>query len=325
MPKTSPKTKIALLAGGVSGEREISLKTGEEIYRALDKNKYEIARYDPKTDLRRFFIDAIDGKFDLVFPALHGPFGEDGKLQGMLDILGVPYVFSGTLASALAMDKYKTKIMARNLNIRIPKDIVLTKASVTQHIDDSERYDLGDIIETLSLPVVIKPNGSGSSLGITIANDKSELKKGIRRAFSHDKDILLEQRVRGRELTVAVIGCGGNAEALPIIEIVPKISAWFDYRAKYEAGGSEEICPARIPKKIERKVRDLSLRVYAAIGCKDAARADFIWEEETGFVYFLEINTIPGMTAESLVPKAARAAGMTFSQFLDKLIEGALI
>ena len=307
-----PKLKIALLSGGILGEREVSLKTGEQIYNALDKQKYEIFKYDPKTDLKQFFLDAIDKKFDLVFPALHGPFGEDGKLQGMLDMIGMPYVFSNCLASALSMDKYKTKIIARDVGLNLVPDIALQK---------DEKYNIQKIINKLLLPIVIKPMELGSSVGMSIAKNEQELEQGIEDAFKHGDKVMLEKFIKGRELTVAVMDNEQNMEALPVIEIIPKISDWFDYKAKYEVGGSEEICPADIPDAIKDEIQNLAIKAFKAIGCKDLARADFIWDTENNKMYFLEINTIPGMTQTSLAPQAAKVAGMEFGEFLGRLIE----
>ena len=307
-----PKLKIALLSGGISGEREVSLKTGEQIYNVLDQQKYEIFKYDSKTDLKQFFLDAIEKKFDLVFPALHGPFGEDGKLQGMLDMIGAAYVFSGCLASALAMNKNKTKIIAKDARLNVITYVVIYK---------NEEYDIDEIINKLSLPIVVKPIELGSSVGMSIAKDKQELKQGIEKAFKYDKEVMLEKFVKGRELTVAVMGNERSAKALPVIEIIPKVSGWFDYKAKYEVGGSEEICPAEIPDELRDRAQTMAIKIFKAIGCKDLARADFIWSVDDDKLYFLEINTIPGMTETSLAPQAAKAAGMEFGEFLDRLIE----
>lgn len=311
-----PKLKIALLSGGISGERDVSLKTGEQIFNALDKTKYKIFKYDPKADLKSFFNDAIDKKFDLVFPALHGPFGEDGKLQGMLDMISMPYVFSNCLSSALAMDKHKTKIIAKISGLATAKDIILNKAD--------NNYSLDEIIKKLSFPVVVKPVGLGSSVGASIANTTQELKKGIKTAFKFDNRVMLEQFIAGRELSVAIINNKEKAKALPVIEIIPKISKWFDYKAKYKAGGSQEVCPAKILNVTKNEVQKYAVKIFKAIGCKDIARADFIWSQKDKKIYFLEINTIPGMTLTSLVPQAAKADGIKFSELLDKLIENNL-
>ena len=311
------KLKIALLSGGISEEREVSLKTGGQIYNALNKNKYEIFRYNPKIDLKRFFNDAMDRKFDLVFPALHGPFGEDGKLQGMLDMIDMPYIFSNCLASALAMDKYKTKIIAKSIGLTIAKDIVLNKT-------DND-YSLNEIIKKLSFPIAVKPVELGSSVGASIAKTKQELEKGIKGAFKCGNRVMLEQFIAGRELSVAVMDSRKKIKALPVIEIIPKTSKWFDYKAKYEIGGSKEVCPAEIPNNITRKVQKFSIKIFKAIGCKDLARADFIWNKKDNKIYFLEINAIPGMTQTSLAPQSAKAAGIEFSELLDMLISNAAI
>lgn len=293
----------------------MSLKTGKNIFVSLDKKKYKIFRYDPKTDLKKLFNDALVKKFDLVFPALHGPFGEDGRLQGMLDLIGMPYIFSGTLASALAMDKEKAKIIAKSEDLATAAHVILKRG-------EKYRLDLDNIIKKLSFPIFIKPAELGSSVGMARAKTKKELERGVKNAFKHGDKIILEKFIRGRELTVAVFGY--PPQALPVIEIIPKISRWFDYKAKYKIGGTLEICPAPIPKSITKKVQNFGVKIFKAIGCKDLARADFIWNNKDGKLYFLEINTIPGMTATSLAPQAAKAAGLEFGEFLDKLIKGAL-
>lgn len=300
--------------GGLSKEREVSLNTGNQIYKALDKNKYEVYKYDPKTDLKKFFQDALEKKIDLVFPALHGPYGEDGRIQGLLDLTGAPYLFSGCLASALAMDKDKSKTIAENSGVGV---IEGTKIKKDQSAE-AEKF-----LEKNKNGAVVKPDQLGSSVGISIVKNKAELKQALELAFKLGEEVLLERFVKGRELTVTVMG-NKNPEALPVIEIIPKNASWFDYKSKYLAGAADEICPAEIPDDIKEKVQDGAVKAFEAIGCRDLARADFIWDEETDKIYFLEINTIPGMTATSLVPKAAEAAGMPFKEFLDELISNKL-
>ena len=306
-----PKRRICLLFGGCSDEREISISSADAVYEALDKDKYEILRYDARDDLQKFINDIFAKKFDLVFPILHGSFGEDGKLQGMLDILNMPYVFSKTSASALAMDKHKSKLIASNVNLQVAPDIILKQG---------DNYSIKEIVDILSLPIVIKPNEMGSSIGMTIVQEKGKLVEGIKKGFNYDSTIILEKFIEGRELTVAVFG-NNPPIALPVIEIIPRISKWFDYKAKYEVGGSNEICPAKIPEDVRKRTQELSIKIFKAIGCKDLSRVDFIWDTKNNKLYFLEINTIPGMTKVSLVPKAANAAGMEFGEFLDKLIK----
>jgi D-alanine-D-alanine ligase len=304
-----PKIKIALLLGGISGEREVSLKTGEKIYENLDKNKYEVKKYDPKTDLIQFIKDAGEKKFDLVFPALHGPFGEDGKIQGLMEMLQIPYVFSDCLSSALAMDKDKTKTIVEKAGLKVARGVVI------KNKDEFEE-------NKFDYPIIIKPLELGSSVGMTYAKNKTEAEEGIKEALKFNNKVLVEKYIRGRELTVPIIG-NNPPVTLPVIEIKPKNSEWFDFKAKYEAGATEEICPAEIPESIEKKIKELSIKAYNSIGCRDLARADFIWNENDREIYFLEINTIPGMTETSLVPQSAQVAGINFSELLDKLINEA--
>lgn len=347
------KMKLGIIFGGKSGEHEVSLKSAKEVMDNLDKNKYDIVPIAitkkgnwlvgtkgqaylklnlPKaeiaggispehsqslvtagreTSLAGFSEgDATEEKMDLIFPIGHGAYIEDGKIQGMLEMLGIPYVFSGTLSSALAMNKQKTKLVAKQVGLKIAKEIILTK---------KQKYNSEKIIKKIGLPIVVKPAESGSSVGMSICREQKDLENSINMAFEHSKQVMLEQFIKGRELTVAVMG-NQKPKALPVIEIIPKVSDFFSYEAKYQNGGSDEICPADIPDAIRKKVQRYAIKIFKALDCQDLARADFIWNEESGRIYFLEINTIPGMTAASLAPKAAKAAGFTFPQFLDKLI-----
>jgi D-alanine-D-alanine ligase len=308
------KIKIALLSGGNSSERNISLKTGNYVYDALDKEKYEIFRYDPKTDLIKFFIDASTKKFDITMPLLHGAYGEDGRLQGMLDMIEMPYLFSGVLSSALAMDKHKCKMLMKDKSFAIAKDIILKKNS---------KYEIRDLINELSLPIVIKPAESESSIGINVAHSAEELKKFIAQAFQHNDNVLLEEFIRGREFTIVVTG-NKLPEVFPIIEIIPDSEKWFDNKAKYELGGAQEICPAIIPDDVRKELEMSAIQIYQQLNCKDLSRIDFIWSSDNGMIYFLELNSIPGLSELSLVPKAVQAEGMQFSDFLDNLINNSL-
>ncbi|MFW5888202.1 MAG: D-alanine--D-alanine ligase family protein [Patescibacteria group bacterium] len=306
------KLKLALLSGGISAEREVSLNTGEQIYRALDKEKYEIYRYDPRDDLQQFFEDGLAGRFELVLPALHGPYGEDGKIQGLMEIMQIPYLFSDCSASAIAMNKKICKTVVKEQGVPVINGKIIKKNEITE-----------EQIADLSLPAVIKPLQLGSSVGISIAKTKEELMEGINNAFRYDDNVLAEEYIKGRELTVTVMGREAG-EALPVIEIIPEKTDWFDYQAKYEPGATKEICPAEIPDDIKEKVQEQAIKAFEAIGCRDVARADFIWDEKRRTIFFLEINTIPGMTSTSLVPKSALANGLNFTQFLDKLIDTAM-
>jgi len=303
------KLRIALLYGGFSTEREISIKTGGKIAENLNKKKYQVFLFDPKTELGEF-IKAVDGKkIDLVFPALHGPLGEDGTIQGMLEILGLPYVFSGVLASSLAMDKERTKKILQTEKILMPYSIVIEK--------DYRKKDLNKI----KLPVVIKPIFQGSSFGVFIVRNRKELEGAIKEAFKFGAELMAEEFIEGREITAAALG-NKKPQALPLIEIRPKTAEFFDFQSKYEPGASDEICPAPLSRALTKRIQEISIRIHKILGCRGVTRSDFIIKN--GQPYFLEINTIPGMTETSLVPLAAEVAGLSFSKLLDKLINLAL-
>ena len=302
----SKKFKIALLLGGSSAEREISFRTGKKIAENLDRKKYQVSLFDPKEELEKFIKLLKEKKFDAVFPALHGTFGEDGTIQGLLEIFRVPYVFSGVLASALAMDKEATKKILAGEGVLMPRSVVV-----------GNNYTAGDL-RRIKLPAVVKPVHQGSSVGIFIVKNQMELPRAVKEAFKFGPKVMVEEFISGREITAAVLG-NEKPQPLPLIEIKPKVSHFFDYRAKYEVGGSEEICPAPIGKSITKKIQDTAARVHRVIGCRGVTRSDFILRGSRP--YFLEINTIPGMTETSLVPQAAAKAGISFPELLDKLIE----
>jgi len=303
------KLRIALLLGGFSAEREISFKTGRKIAQNLDRKKYRVSFFDPKDDLEKLIKAIKERSVDLVFPALHGPLGEDGTIQGMLELFNIPYVFSGTLASALAMDKEMTKRILKTEKILMPADVILEK-----------NYKKTDL-KRLKLPVVVKPVHQGSSVGTFIVKIEKELEKAVKEAFKFGPKVMIEEFISGREITAAVLG-NNKPRPLPLIEIRPKISPFFDYRAKYEIGGSEEICPAPLNKSLTKKIQEIAVRVHRVLGCRGVTRSDFILKGNRP--YFLEINTIPGMTETSLVPQAAAKAGLPFPKLLDRLIELAL-
>jgi len=305
------KLRLALIAGGNSAEREVSLNSGEQVYQALNKSKYDISRYDPKDDLERLARDAAN--LDVALVIMHGRGGEDGALQGMLDLLGLPYQGSGVLGSALAMNKELSKMLYQQAGLKVSRALFLNRG---------EALDLRGIEAQLGLPVVIKPVNEGSSIGITKAGTLEELERGLAAAFGHDRRVLVEEFLDGVEVTGGVLG---NAEltALPLVEIVPSEQYdFFDYEAKYKPGASREICPARLDEATTRKAQEISLTAHRALHCRGYSRTDMIVRD--GDIYVLETNTIPGMTATSLFPQAARAAGLEFPQLLDRLIELAL-
>ena len=302
------KLTIALLSGGISSEREVSISSGNQVYEALDHNKYDIIRYDPKTDLPQLVVDA--SKIDTALIILHGPFGEDGTVQGLLDLLEIPYQGSGVLGSAIGMSKLASKHLYEKAGLLVPSYVV---------IGQNDTLDVDGYIQRLGLPLVVKPVVGGSSVGISIVKSKDSLKEAVDKAFEQDAMVLMEAYIDGIELTGGVIG-NDQLEALPIIEIIPSESFdFFDYEAKYTAGATNEICPARINDVMTKKAQEIAKTAHKALFCKGYSRTDMILKDQD--IYVLETNTIPGMTATSLLPLAAEKAGIPFSQLLDRLIE----
>ena len=302
------KLTIALLAGGISSEREISLQSGDQVYEALDKKKFDVIRYDPKTDLNRLVAEAPN--IDAALIILHGPYGEDGTVQGLLDLLDIPYQGSGVLGSAIAMNKLVSKQLYERFGLPVPPYIVI------QH---NNAINPEEYLEKLGMPLVVKPVRGGSSVGVSIVKSKDSLKNAVDEAFTHDDTVLIESYIDGIELTGGVIG-NKNLEALPIIEIIPdKEHEFFDYEAKYTAGITREICPARIDEDLTVKAQTYAKMAHSSLFCKGYSRTDMILKKRE--IYIIETNTIPGMTATSLLPLAAGAAGIGFSQLLDRLIE----
>lgn len=303
------KLHIALIAGGVSGERQVSLNGAEGVEKNLDSEKFIVRRYDPATDLPRLAADASE--IDFAFILLHGLHGEDGTMQGFLDLLGVPYQGSGVLGSAIAMDKHLAKELYRMNELPVADWVIVT---------NEDELDGGKLVERFGLPVVIKPVREGSSLGLTLAKTVGELLGGIQKALEHDSQVMVEKYISGKELTVGVLG-NTNIEALPVIEIVPGEGfSFFDYDAKYKAGATEEICPARISDETRDLAQNYGVLAHRALRLRGYSRTDMI-VTEGGQLYLLETNTIPGMTPTSLMPQAAAVYGLNFPEFLEKLIE----
>lgn len=302
---------LALIAGGKSAEREVSLKSGEQVYQALDKSKYLIRRYDPRDDLERLVREAPE--IDAALVIMHGRGGEDGSLQGLLDLLDIPYQGSGILGSALGMNKELSKILYQQAGLQVPPAFFFNR-------DEAPAAE--DIAARLGLPAVIKPVNEGSSIGVTKAASAADLAAGLEAAFAYDKRVLVEQWITGTEITGGVLG-NDRLTALPLVEIIPSESYdFFDYEAKYKPGASHEICPARLDDLLTQKAQACALAAHRALCCRGYSRTDMIVRD--GDIYVLETNTIPGMTATSLFPQAAKAMGLDFPQLLDRLVELAL-
>jgi len=305
------KLRVALIAGGKSAEREVSLKSGEQVYHALNKDRYDIRRYDPLYDLERLVHDAKD--IDVALIIMHGRGGEDGTVQGLLDLLDIPYQGSGVLGSALGMNKELSKILYRQAGLKVARALFF---------DREEAPPAAEIEAHLGLPAVIKPVNEGSSIGVSIVHTRQELEAGLSQAFRYDRRVLVEEFLKGREVTGGVLG-NRHLRALPLVEIIPSQSyTFFSYDAKYLPGASKEICPAPLDPELTAKAQHAALTAHRALQCRGYSRTDMIIKD--GEVYVLETNTIPGMTATSLLPQAAQAAGIGFSELLDNLIELAL-
>ncbi|MCP3745155.1 D-alanine--D-alanine ligase [Paenibacillus sp. FSL M7-0802] len=298
--------KIGVIMGGISSEREISLQTGQEMINHLDRSRYEVVPMviEQRADL---IAQVQQTGIDIALLALHGQYGEDGTVQGALETLGIPYTGSGVLASSLCMNKQLSKMLLKAAGVHTPSGLYW------QGMDD---YD-PQVVERLGYPVIVKPNTGGSSIGIQLVQNEKELLSAVQGACSLDQAILIESYYEGTEITCSIV----DGEVLPIISISSARSKWFDYKAKYEVGGAEEKV-VELPTVIEQRVREAALASYRLLQCKVYARVDMILCQDRPYV--LEVNTLPGMTANSLLPKSAAAAGITFTQLLDHIIASSL-
>ncbi len=291
--------KVAVLFGGTSAEREVSLNSGSRVLAALQGQGIDAHAFDPASQP----LDALKG-YDRAFIALHGRHGEDGTIQGALEVMHIPYTGSGVLASALAMDKFRTKLMWQAAGLAIPEYALLTADS-----------DFGDIEEELGLPLFVKPAHEGSSIGITKVKERGALKAAYEAAAKLDPLVIAEKGVLGGEYTVGIIG----DEAMPIIKIEPA-TEWYDYEAKYNRDDTQYLCPCGLPEAREMEIRKGALEAFRILGGRGWGRVDFLMDED-GKHYFLEVNTAPGMTDHSLVPMAARVNGMDYPALVRRVLE----
>ena len=289
--------KIAVLMGGPGEEKDVSLKSGQAIIKALNHNGYDVTSIILDTKLEKLVKELLS--VDLVFLGLHGNIGENGTIQGFLDALGIIYTGSGPLSSAICMDKNISKIIAKNNGIMTPKWNLCNTA-----IHDAK----------MNYPVIVKPNGQGSTVGLQIAHNEIELKPALEYAFNYDNSVLVEKYIKGRELTVMLI----DGKAQPVCEIIPS-HEFYDYECKYTAGMSKYICPAEIDDNISNYVKKISENLFDLLKCENYSRADFRMDDQNKF-WFLEMNTLPGMTDTSLAPISALAAGISFNELIDKIV-----
>ena len=304
---TSAFGKVGVLYGGKSAEREVSLMSGAGVCEALRSRGVDAHLFD--TGLRGI-VELAQERFDRVFIALHGRYGEDGTLQGALELLGIPYTGSGTMASSLAMDKIMTKRVWLEACLPTPRYVVIAQ-------DD----EVSAAVAAIGLPLIMKAPHEGSTLGIVRVAEAEHALPAFREARQYDSVVLVEQFMTGRELTVAILGSGADAQALPVIEIVAP-QGNYDYEHKYFSDDTRYLCPAPIESGLASRVADICLRAYRALGCEGWGRADVILDGEGG-LWLLEINTSPGMTGHSLVPMAAKAIGMSYPDLCLRILEQA--
>ncbi len=305
--------KVVVLAGGWSDEREVSRRSGEEVAQALGEAGFAtVDLLDPADE--GFIVDITTGGYDVAFVAMHGRLGEDGSIQGLLDVLHIPYTFSGVFASSIAMEKDAAKVMFARAGIEVPRGIEL-------HAPISNTNDIHQIVEELHLPLFVKPVGNGSSFGISRVIREDELEEAVRVAFGAGDKVLVESAIEGMEVTVPVVG-NEEPHALPIIEVVTG-SDFYDQRVKYEPSELHHVIPARLSEDIALRVQECAVRAHKALGCRGCSRSDFIIRDD-GVPVILETNTIPGMTSASLLPDSARHAGIGFPELCRRFVELAL-
>lgn len=313
------RLKVGIFFGGKSPEHDISVMSGREVLKNINKEKYVAIPIFISKDGASWKIGenekrldspaALKKLIDIAFIVMHGPFGEDGTIQRLLEKYNIPYTGSGVLASVIGMDKVKSQMAFKNAGLTVPNGIVFKKG---------QRQSI--IWQKLKPPIFVKPNNQGSSVGTSKVNSKKELPKALKTAFLYSDEVLIDEYIDGTEITGAVLG-NENSRALPIVEIVPK-REFFDLEAKYDANLTDEIVPARISKALTKKAQEAAICAYEAVGCQAFGRVDMILKGDK--VYVLEVNTIPGLTPVSLFPKAAKAAGISYTRLLDKIISFSL-
>ena len=324
------KRTIAVIAGGDSGEYDISIKSGTVVAEMLDNTKYDVylihicgSEWFYNNGEEKIAIDKNDFslllpqgriRFDCVFCAIHGTPGENGRLPAYFEMLGLAFTSSGSLISALTFNKnYCNRVVASY--------DVLTARSM--HLFAGDRAEVADILQQLRLPIFVKPNAGGSSVGMSKVKHAGELMPAIDKAFAEDTEILIEEYVQGREITCGVLRHNGKLVVLPLCEVISK-NEFFDYEAKYNPALANELVPAPIPEALAERIAGTSRLVYQKLNCKGVVRADYIYSEKTDKLYFIEINTVPGLTRESIVPKMAAAAGISLTGLFSMLVEETL-
>ena len=307
--------KVAVLKGGRSLERNVSLRSGARVEDALQKLGHEVVPVDVGPDL----VDQLQTvKPDVAFVALHGRGGEDGTVQELLELVGVPYTASGPSACSRCMDKVVSKNELRSAGLPTPDFYAFSQAAFEEL---GAGRALPALEERLDFPIVVKPAAQGSALGIKFARTAADVPAAIVAAFSYDTKVLLERHVAGRDLAVSVLDGPDGPEALPVVEAIPHEDDFYDFEARYEIGRTAFVCPALIPPETTARAQELALAAYATLGCSGFARIDLMLEQDTGDLYLLEANAIPGLTDTSLLPLAAEAAGISFEALIARIVE----
>ena len=319
---------IAIIAGGNSSEYEVSMKSGKNIYDEVDENRYnkylvilkgrdwhvEIGEKKYPVD-RNDFSFTRDGEkilFDFAYITIHGVPGENGLLQGYLDMMGVPYGCCNVLASALTFDKHTCNTYLKSYGVNVADSVMLIRGMT---------YDVNEIINEVGLPCFVKPNAEGSSFGVTKVKEAAQLEDALKKAFALCREVLIETFIDGTELTCGVVKAGDMDIAMPIAEVIPK-NEFFDFEAKYDTTKSDEIIPARISPELTNRIKTLSSMIYDILRCEGIIRVDYIVRDDE--IFMLEVNTTPGMTSNSFVPKMVRAMGGTLREVLTKIIDNKL-
>jgi D-alanine-D-alanine ligase len=311
-------SRVAVLAGGQSLERQVSLRSGARVRDALDRLGHEVIAIDVGPDL----VDRLtDTQPEVAFVALHGRDGEDGTVQELLELLGVPYTASGPSACIRCMDKVLTKYALRDAGLPTPEFYAFSRSAFESL---GAARALPAIEERLDFPVVVKPAAQGSALGIRFAPSAAEVPAAIIASFSYDTKVLLERHVAGRDLAISVLDGAAGPEALPIVEAIPRAGDRYDFEARYEIGRTEFVCPADLEPEMTQRAQMLAIAAYRVLGCYGFARIDLMLESQGGELTVLEANAIPGLTETSLLPQAAEAGGISFTAFVERVLKLAL-
>lgn len=327
------KKRIALVAGGFTGEIVISMKSAETVYNHLDKNKYEVYNIIIDQESWRYVDEAkqtvlvdkndfsiiVDGQkiiFDAAFIIIHGSPGEDGKLQGYFDMLQIPYTTCDAITSAITMNKAYTKSIIADIS-----DVYVAKS---MQLFDDRTYTNEQILSSLKLPLFVKPNNGGSSIGMSKVKVESELQDALKNAFKEDKQVLVEEFIEGREFTIGIVKMNNQVKTLPATEIVSS-KEFFDFEAKYTTGVTEEITPGRMTDEEKQRVEKAMIAIYQRLNCAGVVRIDYILEVNSNYMYVLEVNTVPGQSQNSIIPQQVRAMGGNMTDFYGALLDEILV